>query len=377
MFHTFHKASDKPTKVLRRRVPPSCQACQQKKVWISLDWLSWGQKKFDSFMNYLLTILQVACSRQRPQCKECTVTKTTCFYTSSSSRHAFKLQCPSPKSSRAHKNTTSYESGSGSLSPGSSADSSEWANAIPSSGMATPTTDIFDAPMASLMEDNFFYSADMKLQSEDALWPNITAADGFSPKTLEMLPPSPENVPIQGYLINLSAEEISMPNFETDCHHGGTIDGILCDVMGPEWPVTTSSGPACSTSALSVLRQAVNELHILSKCVVCMSSCKSMALLLVITKAVLEHVTLLVDRMSSFDELCPVSMQLDTYSADSDEECFFVYTQIARRHISRFAAVADSFAEAAQRAGWPAHVLSLKDIADEARTLSRSDNGSI
>ncbi|KAJ6787217.1 hypothetical protein PWT90_06710 [Aphanocladium album] len=307
MFHTFHKASNKPSKVVRRRAQPACQACQQKKA-----------------------------------------------------------------------DTPSYDFGDGRMSPSSTVDSVESASTVPSPDTLASTTGVFEVPMMTFMEDSFLYNHNIPSPSEDTLWFNMEAFDGSSPKAPEISPLSPEGEADQRYLSDLSTVAISTQLYDSECSHSGMIERLLCDVMGPRWPaVPSSSSPAASTSTLSVLRDAVNQLHMLNKCVVCMSSCKSMALILVITKAVLEHATCLIDRLSPLDKSDSTSMQLGNYTADSDEECFFVYAQIIRRHIMKLAEAADCFAEAAQRAGWLAHVISLKDVADEARTLARSNLGII
>lgn len=219
----------------------------------------------------------------------------------------------------------------------------------------------------------------MEMLEDTSLWLNMSALGETAPELPEVLPFSPESQAVQSCSASLSAKPSPLQTYPTvvigqDCHHVEKIDQLLCEVMGRQWPVVTSSGPPSLTGALSALRDALHQLDILSQCAICLSSCKSMSLILVITKAVSGHIASLVDRPSTFDE---VALHLGTYSADSAEECRFVYKQIVRRHVEKFANVADSFAGDAQRAGWLAHVLSLQGVAAEARTLAHSDFGSM
>ncbi|KAJ3495631.1 hypothetical protein NLG97_g3260 [Lecanicillium saksenae] len=267
-------------------------------------------------------------------------------------------------------NSPLYDVGDGRLSPNSYMDSVDSASTSPSPSTLTSATGLFEVPPAPCMEDNFFYNDDLGFQSDENLWLNMDIGEGST--KLHEMPLSPSGVSTNDYLSDLSVTAPSTPKFETDCSHSEMTERLLCAVMGTRWPVAPSS-TAASTSTLSVLRDAVSQLHMLSTCVVCTSSCKSMAIIQVISKAVLEHVKSLVDMSGALDKADRGLMQLGCYSIDSEEECYFVYTQIMRRHVMKFSDVADSFAEASQQAGWLGHVLTLKDIADEARTLSRSD----
>lgn len=377
MFHTFHKANKKPTKVLRRRAAPGCQACQQNRVWILLHFFTgWTCQNF-TFELSANENSKISCSRQRPRCQECEQSKTTCFYTTSSSRHAFKLQSALARKSTSHTETFSYALGEGSLSPGSNTDSIDSGISMASSATLDSKIGMFEASTTNFMDDNFFFSDELKAHDADALWLDMSTLDKSSPQMSERPPSSPECLAVQSYPTSLSAApnalQISAGNApQTDCYHGEMIERLLGEVMGNMWPA--SSRPASPTDTLSALRNALNRLIVLSECAICVSSCKSMSLVLVIIKAALGHITSLVDRTSTFDK---VTMHLGSYSADSAEECSFIYTQIMRRHVMKLADLADSFARDAQRAGWLAHVLSLKDVAEEARTLAEPDFGII
>ncbi|KAJ4155307.1 hypothetical protein LMH87_000561 [Akanthomyces muscarius] len=285
-----------------------------------------------------------------------------------------------PNNLKTHTELLAYSLGAGNFSPGSNTDSIDSGISMASRSTLKSGSELFEAsPTTDFVDDNFFFVGDMRMQEDNNMWLNLSAFGEASPQSSEVLPSSPECQAVQSCSASLSTETSPLqiyPAYVTvqDCYHGEKIDQLLCEVMGHQWPVVTSYGPASVTDALSVLRDALNQLDILSNCAICMSSCKSMSLIRVITKAVSGHITSLCDSSNTFDE---VAMHLGTYSADSAEECHFVYTQIMRRHVKRFADVADSFARDAQRAGWLVHVLSLQGVAAEARTLAHSEFGSM
>lgn len=260
------------------------------------------------------------------------------------------------------------------LSPGSSIGSVD--STIAMNGAMTP----YELSPAGFMEEDFFGVDGGKAQDDETVWLEMATFGEHSPVSATLSPaiqnlslpspampgltlPSPDFLPLPGYLsAPLTPMSLPMPNEpQPDCHHGNVIDTLLCDVMQSQWPAVSSPSP------LTTLRDTIGQLRSVSECALCVSSCKSMALILVIAKAVVGHVAGLVHDPAA----CGSSLQLGTYSADSVEECAFVHGQIVRRHVGRFADVVDCFAGDAQRAGWVANGAALRGMAEEARKLAQ------